>query len=69
MDKYRLVVVLESKYFIHFDMYVNGVLTNPQHPICMKKEEFDRFFKIMFKGSRGNCVKMHSFSPPTQFYP
>ncbi|MBM7855469.1 hypothetical protein JOC37_001866 [Desulfohalotomaculum tongense] len=69
MDKYQLVIVLESKYYIHFDMYVNGVLTNPQHPICMNKGEFDRFFKMLFRGSKGNCIRMYSHSPPTQFYP
>ncbi len=69
MDSYVLSIVLESEHYVHFDFYVNNVLTTPGQPISMKKEEFERFFKILFRGSKGNCVRVYSQNPPTQFYP
>ncbi|MTI79990.1 MAG: hypothetical protein FH758_03740 [Firmicutes bacterium] len=69
MDKYTLEIVLESKYYVHFHLYVNDVLTTNQQEISMNKSEFERFFKVLFKGSKGNCVKIYSYNPPTQFYP
>ncbi len=69
MDKYVVEIVMESEHYVHFYFYVNNVLTTPNQPISMKKDEFDRFYKVMFRGSKGNCVRVYSTNPPTQFYP
>ncbi|WP_238442370.1 hypothetical protein [Desulfofalx alkaliphila] len=59
---------METRLYIHFNLIVNNVLTNTQYPICMKKDEFDQFYKVLFKGSRGKCIRTYSQFPPAQFY-
>lgn len=69
MNQYRLSIVRVTRRHTFFHLFVNGALTNTDGYICMENGEFDRFFKDLFKSSRGNCVKAYSTNPPCEFYP
>ncbi|MGQ9823946.1 MAG: hypothetical protein ACUVSK_02940 [Desulfotomaculales bacterium] len=57
MNEYRLVVVVETKEHAYVRMFVNNVLVNPEGLLRFKHAELDQFFKDLFRGSKGKCIK------------
>lgn len=69
MNRYYISIVRKTRHHIFFNFFVNGALSNTDGYICMETRDFDRFYKDLFKSSRGNCVKAYSTNPPCEFYP
>jgi hypothetical protein len=69
VNRYQIIIVRKTRFHIFFNLFVNNILTNTDGYICMEKEDFDRFFKDLFRSSRGNCFKAYSINPPAEFYP
>lgn len=61
MNKYKLINVMETKEYVYLKIFVNDNLINPEGLIRMKPQEYDQFFKDLFRGSRGNCIKCRYF--------
>lgn len=69
MNRYQISIVRKTRFHIFFNLYVNGVQANTEGYLCLETKDFERFFKDLFKSSRGNCIKTYSSNPPTEFYP
>lgn len=68
MNQYRITIVKETPNHIFFNLFVNSSLTNLQGQLCLSRDDFDRFFKDLFKSSKGNCIKSYCCNPTTEFY-
>ena len=68
MNRYQLIIIKKSRFHIFFNFFVNDSLANTEGYICLETEDFDQFYKDLFKSSRGQCIKAYSTNPPTEFY-
>ena len=68
MNKYRLVIVKQTRHHVFFNLLVNDGISNTNGHNCLPLEEFNRLYRDLFRASRGNCVKEFCFNPPTEFY-
>ncbi|MBE0465679.1 MAG: hypothetical protein IBX71_00425 [Candidatus Desulforudis sp.] len=57
MNRYTLTIVKEANDGVHFNLFVNGGLTNLGGLLYLRKEAFDQLFKDLFRASKGNCIK------------
>jgi len=57
LNEYKLIITRETPTSIYFNFFTNNELINKNDSLCLKREEFDQFFKDLFKGSRGNCIR------------
>ncbi len=58
MNQYKLVTVVETKEHVYIRIFVNDILINPEGLIRLKHAELDQLFRDLFKGSRGNCIRL-----------
>jgi len=58
LNQYKLVIVVETKEHVYIRIFVNDILINPEGLIRLKQSELDQLFRDLFKGSRGNCIRM-----------
>ena len=58
MNQYKLVIVVETKEHVYIRIFVNDTLINPEGLIRLKQAELDQLFRDLFKGSKGNCIRM-----------
>ncbi|MCL2337879.1 MAG: hypothetical protein FWC60_10705 [Firmicutes bacterium] len=67
-NEYLLTIIKITSRHIFFNLYVNGSLASSEGYICLTKEDFERFFRDLFRSSKGRCAKNYSTNPPTEFY-
>jgi len=58
LNQYKLVTVVETKEHVYIRIFVNDTLINPEGLIRLKQAELDQLFRDLFKGSRGNCIRI-----------